>query len=218
MNQIKGFALYGCEGKEELAVFDYCCRYNIPRKICRCREDAPEGYIPVGTVKWCDQFLPKERVVPDYYPEFLAPYLYRRVWRTDTWPLGKKVFIKPADIHKRFDGFITSGTYKGKKKPPFWCSEIVSFQDEWRYYVADGKILTGEWYWGDQEKTPDAPVLNVPIPAGFCGSLDFGTLNTGEFALVEVHPPYACGWYGKDHKLYVEWLIKGWEYMMRSVL
>jgi hypothetical protein len=33
-------------------------------------------------------------------------------------------------------------------------------------------------------------------------------------ALVEANSPYACGWYGKQDDLYVEWLVKGWDFLM----
>lgn len=61
--------------------------------------------------------------------------------------------------------------------------------------------------------TPDAPELHIEIPADYCGALDFGMLPTGELALIEANSPYACGWYGKKHELYVDWLIKGWKYL-----
>ena len=215
---IKGFALQGHEinGREEKAVINYCVLNDVPYKSYSKFEDVPEGYIPVGRIEWCEHFLPVEATVPDYYPEFLKDYLFRRVWRADKWPLGQHVFIKPADKHKRFDGLITDGGYRKKKKPPYWCSGIVKFVNEWRYYVVEGKVLTGEWYDGDQENTPVAPALKIAIPEGYCGALDFGMLNTGEFALVEAHSPYACGWYGDDYKLFVEWIVKGWEYMLRA--
>lgn len=200
--------------KEEKTVMYYCMINKISYKICSRIEDAPVGYIPIGSVEWCEKFLPKEVTTPNYYPEFLKDYLFRKVWSTDKWPIGKKVFIKPADRHKRFTGFITTGTYKKKKKEPYWCSEIISFVNEWRYYVANGKILTGEWYWGDEINTPDAPILDAKIPDKFCGVLDFGITNQGKLALVEAHPPYACGWYGKiNNPIYVEWLINGWKWL-----
>jgi hypothetical protein len=215
MDEIKKFALKrgrpGLLSSEHIAFISLNC-------ILRCfntPEEVPKDFIPAGTVDWCDQFLSKDRTVPDYYPDFLTPYLYRKVWKTDEWPLNQKIFIKPSNKHKRFNGFITSGNYRKKKKPPYWCSEVVHFENEWRYYVADGKILTGEWYSGDEVNTPEAPTLEISIPEDYCGALDFGRLRTGELALVEANSPYACGWYGKDHKLYIDWLIKGWNYMTR---
>jgi hypothetical protein len=223
MLEVKGFALLSSlvlknvsAPKEESAILNYCILNRIPYKLCNRPVDRPEDFIPCGSVEWCEKFLPKEKTVPDYYPEFLKDHLYRKVWLTDKWPMEKGIFIKPSDRHKRFTGFVTLGGYRKKKKKPYTCSEVVSFTNEWRYYVADGKILTGEWYWGDEINTPDAPALNINIPENYCGALDFGTLTTGELALVEANAPYACGWYGKDHKLYMEWLIKGWKYIKNS--
>jgi hypothetical protein len=213
---IKGFALqFSRRGdKEEIAVMSHCVLNRIPYKLCRKPEDRPDGFISCGTVEWCENFLPKEKTVPNYYPEFLKDHLFRKVWVTDKWPMASGIFIKPALKHKKFSGFTTIGGYSKKKRGPYWCSEAVSFTNEWRYYVADGKILTGEWYSGDGVNTPDAPKLNIKIPEDYCGALDFGTLKSGELALVEANGPYACGWYGKDNKIYVEWLARGWNYLM----
>lgn len=220
---IKGFALQTqfkrsniehCD-REETAIITYCILKQIPYKFCNRAEDRPDGFLPCGTVKWCEKFLPPEKTTPDYYPDFLKDYFFRNIWKTDTWPLGDRVFIKPADRHKRFTGLVTTGGYRKKKKGPYWCSDVVSFTNEWRYYVANGEILTGEWYDGDEINTPDAPKIDINIPPDYCGALDFGTLKTGELALVEANSPYACGWYGKDNDLYVEWLIKGWNYLLK---
>lgn len=200
--------------KEASAILQYCIMEKYPYKMVHNIKDILPNTIPVGSVEFCLKAL-GEKITPDYYPEFLKPNLYRQVWQTNEWPLGKKVFIKPADRYKRFTGFVTNGGYKGKKRPPYWCSDVVKFVNEWRYYVANGKILTGEWYWGDEINTPDAPLLDINIPDNYCGTLDFGELSTGELALVEANHPFACGWYGKDYKLYTEWIIKGWEYMLK---
>ena len=118
MLNIKGFAIQSFQknmDKEETAVVTYAILNEIPYKLCHRFEDVPEGYIPCGKVEWCEHFLPKERIVPNYFPDFLQDRLCRKVWRTDKWPLGQKVFIKPADRHKRYDGRFTTGTYSKKK-------------------------------------------------------------------------------------------------------
>ena len=226
MLNVKGFAIQSFQknmDKEETAVVTYAILNDIPYKLCHRFEDVPEGYIPCGKVEWCEHFLPKERTIPNYFPDFLQDRLCRKVWQTDKWPLGQKVFIKPADRHKRYDGRITTGTYSKKKRGPHWCSEIVKFVNEWRYYVADGQVLAAEWYWGDEVNTPPAPPLSlfqIDIPEDYCGALDFGTLSTGAFALVEANSPYACGWYGKvdgQSGVYAEWLAKGWQYLTRKI-
>jgi len=195
----------------------YCTIHNIP--IIQIKENTPflDEYIPCGSVEWISSLLNTE-IIPDYYPYWLNDHLYRKVWQSNKWILGKKLFVKPADRYKRFDGFITTGFYRKKKKPPYWYSKIVKFTNEWRYYIANGETLCGEWYSGDEINTPSAPKLNIKIPEKYCGALDFGTLSTGELALVEAQHPFACGWYGvglKDIDLYIKWLEIGWEYMKK---
>jgi len=138
ISNIKGFVIQkGYQGKEELAVGIYCTLNNIPFKKIENPKDAPLYYTPCGSVEWCMQILGQE-ITPDYYPDFLKDHLHRKIWETEKWPLGQKVFIKPSKKYKRFTGLITNGGYRGKKKGPYWCSEIVRFDNEWRYYVANG--------------------------------------------------------------------------------
>jgi hypothetical protein len=214
---IKGFAIQkGYIGKEDLALTCYCAMNRIEYKRVITPQEIPEGFIPCGSVEWCMKILGQE-IVPDYYPNFLKEYLGRKVWETDKWPLGNKVFIKPSKTYKKFTGFITNGGYRGKKKGPYWCSEIVHFENEWRYYVSQGKVLTGEWYSGDEINCPDAPSIeHVEFPEGFCGAVDFGMVGN-RLELVEVNHPFACGWYGNKHELYAEWLSNGWQYMLDIV-
>lgn len=211
------FAIQHAErtSKETCAIMQHCIMEKHPYVMINDINKIPEDHIPVGSVEYCLKAL-KKNVTPDYYPEFLKKHLYRNVYQTNTWPLGSKVFIKPADKYKRFTGFVTNGGYKKKKRGPYWCSDVVKFDNEWRYYVANGSILTGEWYYGDEINTPNAPTLNIDIPKNFCGAIDFGTLKTGELALVECNHPFACGWYGKDYKLYTKWIIAGWNYMLSN--
>lgn len=189
-----------------------------------------ENYIPCGSVEWCENIL-GYHVKPDYYPEWLSEYFHRKIWKYYKQILGKKLFVKPSDRYKRFTGFITTGTYSKKKKSPLIWSEIVHFENEWRYYISNGKILCSSWYWnngfykagtiGDidvfkcSEIEPDAPKLKINIPKNYSGSIDFGTLRDGKLALIEAQHPFACGWYGeqKNDYIYFQWLVDGWIYM-----
>lgn len=115
MDDIKKFAFKrgnpGLFGSEHIAFISF-------NSVLRCfnnPEEVPKDFIPAGTIHWCDQFLPPDKRIPDYYPEFLSSYLYRKVWKTNEWPLNQKVFIKPSDRHKRFNGFITTGGYRRKR-------------------------------------------------------------------------------------------------------
>jgi hypothetical protein len=187
------------------------CMQQIPCKLILDATQIPDGWVPSGTVEWVERALGTV-VIPNYFPLFLKSYVTRTIWLTDKWPL-KKVFIKPSDRHKRFNGFITTGRYNKKKRSPYVCSEIVSFQNEWRYYVSYGKLIGAYWYLGVDDIPVDAPKLNIDWPENWCGTADFGTLPDGKLELVEAHPPFACGWYGKKHEEYAEFLTLGWKYL-----
>jgi hypothetical protein len=218
LGNYKGFATIKSDvSSETRMVHMYCSLNDIPHLRLSVKEPCPKEYVPSGSVEWCLKLLGKP-VIPDYYPEWLNQYLYRKVWKSNEWITGRKLFVKPADRHKRFTGFITHGTWSKKKKPPYWYSEIIHFTNEWRYYVSKGKILCAEWYWGDDVNTPPAPELNIKIPTEYYGTLDFGTLYTGEMALVESHDPFACGWYGnRENYAYLQWLVDGWKYMQNKI-
>ena len=207
------FALQGgCSTDHEAqTVIVFCAVNQLPYKIYNNSKDVPEDCVPVGTVQWIQDVLGKN-IVPDYYPDFLRPYLHRKIWKEEKWPYGHKVFIKPADRHKRFTGFTTHGNWKGKKKSPYWCSEIVKFVSEWRWYIADGEVIDARW--GSGEELP-VPKLDVIWPKGYYAAADFGLLDDGRIALVESNSPFACGWYGPtgEGKTYIDWLTKSWYYL-----
>jgi len=195
------------EGK---MVYFYCTMNDVPLIRLNFKDKCPDTHIPCGSVQWCLHNLGVD-IKPNYYPDWLKDHLHRKVWESNEWILGEKLFVKPSDKQKRFTGFITHGTYRKKKKRPYWYSEVVTFTNEWRYYVTNGKILCGEWYDGDEVNTPDAPELNISIPTSFSGTIDFGTLPDGTLALVEAHEPFACGWYGdKEDYTYLQWIVDGW--------
>jgi len=217
LRNYEGFALMKGDDSPEANALSIFCTVNEVSLFRIDKESlCPSKYIPVGSVEWCLQNLNK-KVIPDYYPEWLSTHLHRNVWKTDKWPL-EQVFIKPADRYKRFNGFITAKNRKKKRVPykaPYWCSDVVKFTNEWRYYVSEGKILCSGWYLGDEVNTPDAPKLNIEIPKGFYGAIDLGTLDDADetLALVEVHHPVACGIYTKDTRSFAQWLCDGWSYM-----
>lgn len=211
----KGIALLKDNSPEYTKVKLFCLVNDIPCEIYLKGQEVDKEYVPVaGSVEWCLQIL-GYNVTPDYYPEWLNENISRDIWYADKWDfLGKHIFIKPADRYKRFDGFITTGTYSKKKKPPFMCSSLIDFDDEFRYYISNGKIVSADWYYG-KEKTIIAPDIKSPIPIDFCGAVDIGILNNGEYELIEVQHPFACGWYGNNIENFIQWCIDGWIYMKK---
>ena len=213
-DSIAGFALQTNSTREELVVIKYCITNRIPYKVFKDIDLIPAGWIPVGSVEWVLKVIGRN-ITPNYYPEFLKNYLHRNIWFCNTWPTQPGIFVKPANRYKRFTGFVTKGGYRKKKRGELVCSEIVNFQNEWRCYVSNGKILTAEWYAGTDEDM-EFPGVGVDWPEGFCGAVDFGILSDSTtIALVESQHPFAIGWYGDSSKdkLYIEFLVTGWKYL-----
>lgn len=172
--------------------------------------------VPVGDVEFCERAwrtqtgLPSPR--PDFYPTWLSHWMHRSyAVRIVGTTAGSRTFVKSAESYKAWPPKIV---WPGEKFPDglLCVSQVVEFIQEWRYYVAGGAVVATGWYDGWNEDEP-APELGIDWPEGFCGAVDFGRLSTGEVALVESHHPYACGWYGDDHKAWVHWLISGWNWM-----
>jgi len=173
--------------------------------------------VPVGSVEFCEKFLGKS-VESHCYPVFLRGLLYRKIWLADRLE-DETFFIKPADQMKRFEAGLFNLNSEDAPTGPFWMSEIVEFVEEWRYYVAQGKVLEAHWYQGREEEV-DPPKFPVEIPPTFHGAVDLGRLNNGKIALVENNWPFACGWYGnfseKQVDNFAKWVILGWEYTQKN--
>lgn len=191
-----------------------CSRYpdEFQYRVFQRPQDVPAEYVPVGSVEWVEKIL-GHSPHPDYFPAFLRPWLHRKVWESDVWPRNcPPVFVKPSDRHKRFTGFVTRGgpSWKGKRKPPFWLSEVMDFVTEWRYYVARGRVYAAEYCCGDEAEM-EAPPLEIDW-GQHSGAVDFGRLRDGRIALIENNCPYACGWYGDlQSRAYLEWLAAAWQ-------
>lgn len=208
----KGFAIqkHPCDWEQKSLIMASCLE-QIPYRMYSNPKDVPLDFVPTGNIPWISKIIGKT-ITPNYYPDFLKSWVKRKVWYSEKWPL-ERVFIKPADKHKRFNGFITTGRYNGKKRGPFWCSEVIKFIDEWRYYISYGKVIGGYWYWGIGDTPKESPKLNITYPNNWCGTADFGMLEDGSIQLIESHHPFSCGWYGKKNEEYAEFVVMGWKWL-----
>ncbi len=204
----------GYDGREALKAFEAAPKLGLAiRTVKRCDR---ERSAPIGDVPFCESWLIR-KPRPDFYPHWLDEWTRRAIIRLEasgTVLDNPRNFVKSATGYKDFPAqIVESGT--PYPKGSLYVSEVVEFVQEWRYYVSYGKVLATGWYDGNDEDEP-APELNIRWPNFWSGAADFGRLSTGEIALVECQHPYACGHYSDDHTAYLDWIVRGWEYMVRQ--
>ena len=176
---------------------------------------------------------------PDDYPECLRDVLRRRVWKSTLRDVESamfddaraSIFVKPAERRKRFTGFVAEScgdlarVQGASRRDPVWCSEVVSWKSEWRYYVIADRIAGADHYLGDASVRPDVALvedairrLRVVGRAHAAYAIDFGVLVSGETALVEMNDGFSIGIYGLDPAIYAEFTIARWEELLRSAV
>ena len=175
--------------------------------------------------------------LPDDYPDSLAPFLRRRIWRDVLGDVehrffggdGTPVFVKPASRRKSFTGRVcgTSGDfmYLGgtSRRQAVWCSEIVHWRSEYRVYVTDHVVVGVDHYAGSPDVGLDMAAVESALGAyresGRAPSaygIDFGVLSNGETALVEANDGYALGAYAIDAQPYTDLVCRRWNELLAT--
>lgn len=211
------------------------------KQLERNRLKLEHGAMAIGSFPFIAQALRQlHKRVPEHtpYPPELNKLLYRRVARLPSLSAarrkladGESFFIKPADGWKRFTGFVanfeTDIRFNGMSQArPVWIADPVRFASEWRVCVASHGVLDMRFVHGcgDCSIEPDRAVIedavrllaaNPDTPAGYC--IDFGVLDSGETALVEMNDGFAFGAYeGMPAEVYWEVTLMRWQQIMRD--
>ena len=164
------------------------------------------------------------------YPDSLRELLGRRVWKSTvaavmTLEDGLPIFVKPRDREKRFTGFVYDGmsstiNFQGASgRISVCCSDVVSFEAEYRAYVVEGEVRGVCHYEGLKEEPPSMALLQSAITrlresgeivAGF--SIDVGRLADGRWVIVECNDGFGLGLYpGLAANHYADLLCARWE-------
>jgi hypothetical protein len=169
------------------------------------------------------------------YPDELTDFLRRDVREVRAGQVLGRHFVKPRKT-KAFTGFVFDTMQDPDTLPPdvrpdyaafmalpadtpVWISEPVIFLSEWRYYVKDGVIIGRARYDLDgAESVPqpdEAEILSAikAFGAKHPYAIDFGVLEGGDTALVEVNDAWAIGLYGHalTQRQYLEFLRERWD-------
>lgn len=199
------------------------------------------------------------------YPECLKPYLHRKIWESTLGEVRKRLFddlgnevelglnwfIKPKDKLKRFTGFVCetiddlSKCAGAGNQTKIWCSEPVTFIDEYRcYFLWDtSKVGIMDDFHGEyeirignhKELVPTHTILETVRKIGyyltnptnsFLGekadfpdafALDFGTMPNGQVALIEMNDAFSLGLYkGCPSNFYAKCLIARWNELKKE--
>lgn len=163
------------------------------------------------------------------YPPALLPFLHRQVWCASATEVRSRlnrgsasVFVKPKSELKAFTGFVLESAedYRFLRVPgrrELWCSDVVAWRSEWRAYVCQGALLHLGCYDGDSSVILDLTVVHAAIdafesagaPQGY--ALDFGVLDDGATAVVEVNDGFSIGAYdAMPGEAYVQLLRARW--------
>lgn len=198
--------------------------------------------VAFGTISFVTKALTHQRIaLPEVFGYFgLDDLLCRNVWPGtlgDLSGLDRPVFIKPRKDYKSFTGFVVDVhdensrtdfcaiAMKFPEDYPIWISDPVRFVSEVRYYVIDHEIAGyGRYDDGpDDTPLPDFETVRTAVERIrhhniHAYALDFGVLDTGKTALVEVTDAWSSGYYKGTLKPedYVRWLQSRYEQISQN--
>jgi len=163
-----------------------------------------------GTVRFCRKILDlKNRPQPANVdiPASLRKHAHRRVWETTLGEIRRtgdpdSVFIKPLHAQKLFHGaifnpHISSSIYRLTDDFPLLAQDVIDIENESRFYVLNGKVLTGDSY-RIKQKCVQAIVddyVNPPVAY----AIDIGEIIKNRkktLVVVETNEMFSCGFNG----------------------
>jgi len=224
------------EGK---LIYRHCVMERIPvgfistEDISAGKVSVDDARLVVGSVELIVQTLQAMNLPvpsPNYYPKYLDAHLYRTVKVSTASEVlnnirgGKQLFVKSFDWKLLTGKVFAEGStdlYLIESLAPdtkLWTADPVNFVAESRAYVVNGEVIALTNYSGEYEIKPDESLIKRIAKSMATDSLfpeayaiDWGVLNTGETALVEVNDGWAIGAYeGISYSAYFNLLATRW--------
>lgn len=172
--------------------------------------------------------------LPLDYPEALRPFFERPISQTTLGQVRKAegqegfqpVFIKPIEHAKAFSGHVVRQfkdlipTAHVPDDYPIWTSPEVTFLAEYRCFVLRGKVVGLRAYRGDPLLFPAATIVRAAVSAWkdqpVACSIDFGVMDNGLTAVVEVNDGFALGDMGLGSIIFARMIEARWDQMVEG--
>jgi len=230
-------------GHEERLIYQHCVLERLQtelfdfKALSRRKIDLGSCSLIVGSVEAIScamKLLGIPVPIPNYYPEELSSFLYRPVWQgrpADVWArviADRPVFAKSVKWKKLTGQLFDSGSGTEQlaaisKNEKLWLSEPVNWVSEYRVYVTNHKVSAICFYDGDEKIHPDQNVIesavstmkNAAAPDSY--AIDWGVLDNGQTALIEMGDAWATGaYYGISPRLYFDFLFTRWAQLIKT--
>ena len=182
---------------------------------------------------FCDtqiyQKMVSNYVPPDTYPVCFQKYYHRNIVKmklSDCLHLEKPYFVKPATNNKVFNATIVKDEYdiaylqsENSEDSDIYVSDVVNFVNEYRLFILNYElygIVESSQYILDAEKirsqNPPKEFVDeiLKINPYKCVVIDIGLLDTGEWAVVEVNPPFSLSSYDLPIEKYYRYSQNVW--------
>ena len=206
----------------------YLCKYLS-------KEEILEEPITNIDVLFYDTDIVQEKIkdyyqVPDTYPDFLQEFYKRTINKIKFSELENKsypYFAKPTTNNKSFTGLVVSNKYNYEyiksniksQQELIYIADVVDFLSEFRLFIGNGKV----YGIGDTDDQEHAVYEHYnPPPKDFIENLlkkldhkfyviDVGILDTNNWAIVEVNPPFAIDSYELPMEQYYKYCCDAWK-------
>ncbi len=192
-----------------------------------------EGYIPVGTLDFVEDYLkayygiehinpieiPKEMRNKDYVGR------YYKILRKEDLPNRGFSFIKDVSKLKVYAGLMAISDYTRDflTGEVYQISDAITFISEYRVFVLNGEVQAIQHYRDDVLVFPDVNVIKQIINdyiaiegSAKAFTVDVGIDDKGRTLLIEIHNFNSCGTYGFYEMSLLEMYRLGFDYLINS--
>jgi hypothetical protein len=167
-------------------------------------------------------------IVPDTYPEFFSELYKRNIQKVKYQDMNTLIFpyfVKSTGNDKSVNGTIVNNIYQLANlicssfvditaNLELYVAEVVKFSSEYRLLVGNNLVYGVGYQKGKNDIRPDddfvKKIINLSNEEFLC--VDVGFIKSlGEWAIIEVNPPFSIIDYGIPVDAYVDYAMDFWK-------